>query len=456
MKRFPQGFVWGVATSSHQIEGALHEDGRGESIWDRFAKTPGAIADGSNAEIACDHYHRYPKDVDLMKSLGIQAYRFSIAWSRILPTGRKQNVEPRGLDFYSRLVDKLLEAGITPWVTLYHWDLPQALQDLGGWPARGTAHAFVDYAAAVSASLGDRVKHWITINEPWCISVLGHADGHHAPGHKSWSEALVASHHLNLAHGMAVPVIRQNSKGAEVGITLNLIHVDPASPSEADREESRALDNGFNRWYLDPLFGRGYPEEVIAHHRAEGNLPEGPLPFVEPGDLKIAATPTDFLGINYYSRAVMRSKRIPEVMNLPPTVVASEDKTDMGWEVYPRGLLEVLRRVHHEYAPKSIYITENGAAYSTAPDAERRIYDDKRRDYLEGHLDASRTACSEGIPLKGYFLWSLLDNYEWAHGYEKRFGIVWVDYTTQERIPKESARFYRDVIRENALPEHTS
>ena len=456
MKRFPEGFVWGAATSSHQIEGAIHEGGRGESIWDRFAAAPDAIIDGSSGAVACDHYHRYPRDIEMMSSIGLQAYRLSIAWSRILPNGRKQSLEQRGLDFYNRLIDALLAAGITPYVTLYHWDLPQALQDRGGWPARDTAHAFVDYADAVTRSLGDRVKHWITHNEPWCISVLGHADGHHAPGHKSWPEALAASHHLNLAHGLALPVIRENSPGAEVGITLNLLHIDPASPSDADSEACRALDGGFNRWFLDPIFGRGYPEDVIAHHRSEGNLPEGPLPFVQPGDLEIAARAIDFLGVNYYSRAVVRSSRVAEEANLPCTVVASDDKTDMSWEVYPEGLFELLRRVHRDYAPQSIYITENGAAYDTPPGVDGMVHDDKRRAYLHGHLDAARRACEEGVPLRGYFLWSLLDNYEWAHGYAKRFGVVWVDYTTQERIPKESALWYRDVIRANGLPEYTS
>jgi beta-glucosidase len=454
--RFPEGFVWGAATSSHQIEGAVHEGGRGESIWDRFAAVPGAIVDGSSGAVACDHFHRYPRDIAIMKDLGLHAYRLSIAWSRILPDGRKQSKEPRGLDFYNRLIDALLAAGITPYVTLYHWDLPEALQDLGGWPARDTAYAFVDYAEAVSRSLGDRVKHWITHNEPWCISVLGHADGHHAPGHKSWPEALAASHHLNLAHGLALPVIRENSPGAEVGITLNLLHIDPASPSDADREACRALDGGFNRWFLDPLFGKGYPEDVIADHRALGNLPEGPLPFVQPGDLEIAAREIDFLGINYYSRAVVRSAKIAEEANLPVTVVAEGDKTDMGWEVHPEGLYEVLCRVHREYAPRKIYITENGAAYDTAPSADGKVHDVKRRAYLHGHLEASRRAAEKGVPLHGYFLWSLLDNYEWAHGYAKRFGIVWVDYTTQERIPKESAAWYSEVIRANGLPEHTS
>lgn len=453
MKRFPEGFVWGAATSSYQIEGATAEDGRGESIWDRYARVPGAIVDGSNGDVACDHYHRYEADVDMMASLGLQAYRFSIAWPRVLPEGRRAQVEPRGLDFYDRLVDRLLAARMTPYVTLYHWDLPQALQDAGGWPARDTAQAFVDFADVVSRRLGDRVKHWITHNEPWCISVLGYADAHHAPGHKSWPEALAAAHHLGLSHGWALPVLRQNAPGAEVGITLNLLPCEPASPSEADRVACRELDGTFNRWYLDPLFGRGYPEDVVALHRKEGHLPEGPLPFVRAGDMEVIARDIDFLGVNYYSRAVVRSARVPEAENLPVTVVARDDKTDMGWEVCPEGLLSLLRRVHSEYAPKRIYITENGAAFDTPPGPDGRIHDTRRRVFLQGHLEAAAQACEEKIPLHGYFLWSLLDNYEWAHGYAKRFGIVWVDYETQQRIPKESAKWYREVIRANALPE---
>lgn len=453
MKRFPEGFVWGSATSSYQIEGAVREDGRGESIWDRFARRPGAIADGSSGDVACDHYHRFPSDIDLMASLGIPAYRFSIAWPRVLPEGRRGRVETRGLDFYDRLVDRLLQAKITPYVTLYHWDLPQVLEDAGGWPSRDTAHAFVDFADVVSRRLGDRVKRWITHNEPWCISVLGHANGHHAPGHSSFPLALATAHHLNLSHGLALPVLRQNAPGAEVGITLNLLPCEPASPSEADQVACRELDGTFNRWYLDPIFGRGYPEDIVRAHVRDGHLPEGELPFVKPGDMEIIAREIDFLGINYYSRGIVRSSKVPEADNHPPTVVAREDKTDMGWEVWPRGLLDTLRRVYNEYSPRQIFITENGAAYSAGPGADGRIHDTQRREYLRGHLEACLSACDEGIPLRGYFLWSLLDNFEWAHGYAKRFGVVWVDYETQQRIPKESARWYSEVIRANALPE---
>jgi beta-glucosidase len=311
----------------------------------------------------------------------------------------------------------------------------------------------VDYADVVSRRLGDRVKHWITHNEPWCISVLGHMNGVHAPGHKSVPESLACAHHLALSHGWAVPVLRENARGAEVGITLNLLPCYPASPSEADRDACRELDGTFNRWYMDPLFGRGYPADIVALRRREGHLPEGPLPFVEPGDMEVIARDIDFLGVNYYSRAVVRSSSVPEDANSPPTVFERDDRTDMSWEVYPDGLHALLRRVHADYGPKQIYITENGAAYDTPPGPDGRVHDTKRRDYLHGHLEAAARACEEGVPLRGYFLWSLLDNYEWAEGYRKRFGAVWVDYETQERSPKESAKWYRDVIRANALPE---
>jgi len=450
MQRFPHDFVWGVATSSYQIEGAVDEDGRGESIWDRFSATPGKIADGTSGEVACDHYHRWREDVELMRWMGLKAYRFSIAWPRILPQGRGR-VSPAGLDFYSRLVDGLLEARIEPVVTLYHWDLPQALQDQGGWASRDTVSAFVEYADIVSQKLGDRVKRWITHNEPWCISVLGYANGEHAPGIKDWSQALAAAHHVLLSHGQAVPVIRANVPGAEVGITLNLVPAEPASPSPEDQDACRAFDGGFNRWYLDPLYGRGYPKDVIADHIAEGRLASETLPFVREGDLADMATPIDFLGVNYYNRAVLRSDRIPESQNAPRTVHVSDDKTDMDWEVYANGLTRLLVRLHQDYAPGRLYVTENGAAYATGPDADGRVRDTKRVHYLRTHLEASLEAIKQGVPLQGYFAWSLMDNFEWAWGYQKRFGMVYVDYATQKRIPKDSAHLYRAVVARNGL-----
>jgi beta-glucosidase len=449
--RFPDGFLWGAATSAYQIEGARDLDGRGESIWDRFAAGPGHIVDGSTGAIACDHYHRWHTDVELMKWLGLGAYRFSIAWPRILPTGRGR-VNPPGLAFYDRLVDGLLAAGIEPVVTLYHWDLPQALEDAGGWAVRPVVDAYLELVAAVTDRLGDRVHRWITHNEPWCVSALGYGDGIHAPGRRDWPAALAAAHHLLLSHGLAIPIIRANSPGAQVGITLNLVPGEPASSSEADREAHRVFDGFMNRWYLDPLYGRGYPADAIADHVALGRLPSLDLPFYRSGDKALIATPTDFLGINYYSRAVLRSNRVPEADNAPRTVFVSNDKTDFGWEVYPDGLRALLTRVHRDYAPGKLYITENGAAYAASPDAHGRVQDHDRQRYLHGHLTACLSAIQAGVPLAGYFVWSLIDNYEWQEGYRKRFGIVWVDFATQQRIAKESAYYYRAAIAANAVP----
>lgn len=448
---FPQHFLWGAATASYQIEGAWNEDGRGESIWDRFTKTPGKIKDSSTGDVACDHYHRWREDIALMKDLGLQAYRFSIAWPRILPQGRGQ-VNQAGLDFYSRLVDCLLEHEITPFATLYHWDLPQTLEAAGGWPARATAEAFVEYADIVSRQLGDRVKHWITHNEPWCTAILGYQTGSKAPGVQSWPAALAASHHTLLSHGWAVPVLRRNSPGAEVGITLNIIPAVPASPSAADVDAARHQDGYANRWFLDPLYGRHYPQDMLDDYAAAGYLPDGPS-FIQPGDMEAIATPTDLLGVNYYNRNIIRSDRIPESENLPPTVIgAPEDEwTEMGWEVYPEGLYEMLMRLHVEYQPRAIYITENGASYSDGPNGDRRVHDRRRLQYLRDHFSAAHRAIGAGVPLQGYFVWSLIDNFEWELGYTQRFGIVWVDYATQQRLPKDSALWYKQVIAANAV-----
>ncbi|WP_437594573.1 GH1 family beta-glucosidase [Sorangium sp. So ce1000] len=456
--RFPDNFVWGTATSSYQIEGATNEDGRSESIWDRFAKTPGQIVDGTNGDIACDHYHRWPEDIALMKSLGMMAYRFSIAWPRILPNGRGA-VNQKGLDFYSRLVDGLLEAGIEPYATLFHWDLPQVLQDeVGGWQHRSTADAFVEFADVVSRKLGDRVKKWITHNEPWCTAFLSYEKGIHAPGMRDFSKALTVSHHLLLSHGLAVPVVRKNSPGAEVGITLNMNYAMPASPSAADYDACRHYDGYFNRWFLDPLYGRRYPADMIADYIALGYLPPEGLTVCKPGDLDIIATQCDFLGLNYYSRAVLRSSKVPEEQNLPRTVHIAplSEQTEMNWEVYPEGLRRLLLRLHVEYGVPKLYVTENGAAYSTGPDKDGRIADERRLEFLRDHFVAARRAMDAGAPLAGYFVWSLMDNYEWDRGYSQRFGIVWVDYETQRRTPKDSALWYKGVIAANAVDDGSS
>ncbi len=447
---FPSDFLWGAATSSYQIEGA--EASRGPSIWDSFCRVPGAVEDGSDGSVACDHVERMRSDVALMKSLGLAAYRFSVSWPRVMPSGRG-SVATAGLDFYDRLVDALLEAGITPWITLYHWDLPQALEDAGGWPVRQTADAFVDYTNTMARALGDRVKHWITHNEPWCASMLGYRSGRHAPGRTDLAASLAASHHLLLSHGWAVNVLRAEVPDAQVGITLNLAPVEAASPSPADREARRYEDGSFNRWFIEPLYGQGYPQDMVNSYIQEGGLPSEGMTMVQPGDLDAIAIPTDFLGINYYYRKVMRSEVVPETENLPPTVVRAppEEWTEMGWEVYPQGLWELLTRVHLSYAPGPLYITENGASYSTGPQEDGSVSDDERVDYFRRHFVQAHRAIADGVPLAGYFAWSLLDNFEWDRGYTQRFGLVWVDYETQERRLKDSAHFYRGVIASNAV-----
>ncbi len=449
---FPPGFLWGVATSSYQVEGSSGVDGRGESIWDRFAATPGKIEDASDGKVACDHYRRWPEDVALMRALGLNAYRFSIAWPRVLPNGRGA-VNAAGLDFYDRLVDGLLAAGLSPMATLYHWDLPQPLQDKGGWASRDTASAFVDYAQAVSMRLGDRVKHWVTHNEPWCIATLGYEQGAHAPGLRDPAQALLAAHHVLLSHGWTVPVLRRNAPGAEVGIVLIASQVEPATGSEADRDAARWFDGFFNRWYLDPVFRGSYPADAVEDRVRRGHLPPGPLAFVQPGDLAAISAPLDFLGLNYYSRNVLSGVAGPAGEPAPRTVPMAprEALTDMGWEVWPQGLEDVLRRISSEYRPARIYVTENGAAYADGPDDDGRVQDQRRRLFIHGHLRALRRAIAAGVPVAGYFHWSLLDNFEWGHGYTKRFGLVHVDYATQRRTPKESALFYRDVVAANAV-----
>ena len=443
MNRRMNRFLWGAATSSFQIEGAVREGGRGRSIWDTFCEKPGAIADGTNGDVACDHYHRYAEDLDLLRWMGVDTYRFSIAWPRIQPTGRGA-ANADGLDFYSRIVDGLLERGIEPAVTLYHLDLPQALEEEGGWRERTIVDRFVEYTDLVSRALGDRVSLWITHNEPWCVAHLGHATGEQAPGIKDVGTSLAVAHHVLLSHGAAVPVLRRNVANSRVGITLNLCPAFPASESAADARATHAFDGFFNRWYLDPLYGRGYPIDKIHDYQASGDLPDGAIPFLQDGDLATIATPTDFLGINYYSRAILRDDNAQD--NLPVTLESTGNVTDMGWEVHADSLRLLLHRLDRDYRPPSMYITENGAAYPTLPDADGRVRDVEREAYLRAHIDAVEQARREGVPVDGYFAWSLLDNFEWAFGYEKRFGLVYVDYETQARIPKDSAHWYRGRI----------
>ncbi len=454
---FPEGFIWGAATSSYQIEGAWDEDGKGESIWDRFSHTPDNVTKGDTGDIACDHYHRWPEDIALMKELGLKAYRFSISWPRVLPTGRGK-INQKGIDFYSRLVDGLLEAGIEPFVTLYHWDLPQVLQDEGGWMARSTAEAFVEYTDVVSSHLGDRVNKWITHNEPWAAAFFGNQIGGHAPGTKDFSVALRVCHHLLLSHGWAVPVIRRNCPDAEVGITLVHIPLLRTSPTIDNYAMYRKFDGYFNRWFLDPLYGRHYPADRVAEYIKAGYLPKDGMVFVQPGDLEAIAAETDFLGVNYYFPVLMRSKAPVVAENdLLFLVVSDEDLeyTDMGIHIYPEGLYHILNRLYFDYHPPKIYITENGASFGEGPDDNGRINDQRRTDYLHEHLAVAHRAIEAGVPLAGYFAWSLMDNFEWSEGYSQRFGIVWVDFETQKRIPKDSALWYKQVIAENGLEVST-
>jgi beta-glucosidase len=438
---FPEKFFWGAATASYQIEGAWAEDGKGESIWDRFSHTPGMVENEDTGDVAIDHYHRWQEDVALMDDLGIKAYRFSIAWPRVLPDGTGRP-NPAGLDFYSRLVDGLLEAGIEPFATLYHWDLPQALQDRGGWPARATAKAFVEYADLVTRRLGDRVVHWTTLNEPRVSAFIGYQEGRHAPGHTDLGEAVAASHHLLLAHGLAVPIIRANVPESRVGIVIDLIPQVPASPSVPDRKAATWADGTINRWFLDPLVGRGYPQDVVAGFESD-------MAFVRPGDMRAIATPLDFLGVNYYTRNIVRANGTPNEENHPQTVFRGPEITEMDWEVYPEGLYNTLGRLHFDYGFPSIYITENGAAFPDAVSPDGKVDDPARLAYIRRHLEMVERAIGIGVPVDGYFVWSLFDNFEWGHGYTRRFGIVHVDYDTQQRTPKSSARWYRDMIRGN-------
>jgi beta-glucosidase len=436
---FPDSFIWGAATASYQIEGAVDEDGRGESIWDRFATVPGRVRGGDTGAIACDHYHRYREDIALMRNLGLRGYRFSIAWPRILPWGRG-SVNAKGLDFYDRLVDELLASGIRPYATLYHWDLPQVLEDEGGWLNRATVDAYVDYVTAVTRRLGDRVKHWITHNEPWVAAWLGYGWGEHAPGKRGNAEPLTAAHHILVSHGQAVHAIRSEVPGARVGITLNLNPTYPASDSPEDCAAARQADGFANRWFLDPIFRGEYPADII-------ELCQDRLPSVETGDMATIATPIDFLGINNYSRSVLRAGPDGTAIFVRPQ---DSQYTDMDWEVFPEGLYDLLVRVHRDYAPKNIYITENGAAFPDVRTHDGEIHDLERCHYIESHLVSVAKAIAAGVPVAGHFVWSLLDNFEWQHGYSKRFGLIYVEYPTQQRVPKASYYWYRDFIRGDA------
>ncbi len=446
---FPPDFLWGAATSAYQIEGAVQEDGRSPSIWDRFVSKPGTVYQGETGAIAADHYHHMEEDVALMASLNLGAYRFSISWPRVLPQGTGA-VNQRGLDFYERLVDALLARGITPLATLYHWDLPIALEDRGGWPARDTAYAFADYAEVVTRRLGDRVTWWITHNEPWCSSYLSYALGMHAPGLRDKQLAVNVGHHILLSHGLAVQRMRaQLPPQAQVGIALDFYPVYAVDDRPETLLAAERADTFRNRWFLDPVFRGLYPERLFS------DLGVQPPP-IEEGDLAIISAPLDFLGVNYYSRMLVQNYAedapAPEKSLHPDSYQAIEridgsSYTEMGWEIFPAGLANILTRIHSEYGLQSLVVTENGAAFADHWDGNDRVHDQQRIDYLRIHIQALAEVRQQGVPVQGYCVWSFLDNFEWAEGYRKRFGLVYVDYPSQRRIVKDSGYWYANFIR---------
>lgn len=435
---FPKNFLWGAATASYQIEGASRQDGRGECIWTRFSHTPGKVLNADTGDVATDHYHRYVEDVALMKTLGLQAYRFSISWPRVIPQGTGAS-NPAGLDFYDRLVDELLNAGIAPTATLYHWDLPQALQNRGGWLNREIVGWFADYTDLMTRRLGDRVKNWITINEPFVAAFVGYAFGAHAPGYSDPRGGLLASHHMFLAHAASMGLIRQNVPNAVAGITLNLSWVDPATSSEADIQAARRHDGFVNRWFLDPVFKGEYPADMLQLY---GSM----MDDIDVTEVKQAAVPQDFLGINYYTRNVIENDPNGPYLQTHEVKPSHSSYTQMGWELCPESLTQILVRLHQDYAPKALWITENGAAYVDPSPENGVVADPERTAYLQSHIAAVEAAIQQGSPVTAYFVWSLLDNFEWAYGYDRRFGIIHVDFKTLTRTMKQSALWYRDFI----------
>ncbi len=462
---FPAGFTWGTATAAYQIEGAVSAEGRGPSIWDTFSHSAGRTRNGDTGDIATGHYRRLEEDLDLLAELGAPGYRFSIAWPRIQPTG-KGPVNVEGLDFYRRLVGGLRQRGIAPVATLYHWDLPQPLEDAGGWSERDTAERFAEYAALAAEALGDDVALWITLNEPWCSAWAGYGEGSHAPGDRNLGRASAATHHLLLAHGLAVPAIRAASPASAVGITLNLTPITPATDHPADKAAASRADGNQNRLFLDPLFKGAYPEDVLDHY---AGLSPG-FSVVRPGDLEVIGAAIDFLGVNFYSPQTVvargradearragfnvgppRPNPIAEDLDSLAVLTPARPVTQMGWEVAPDGLAELLVRIRHDYSALPIYITENGAATEDYVDPDGRVHDPERISYIEAHLRAVHRAIEAGVDVRGYFVWSLLDNFEWAQGYARRFGLVWVDFPSGERIRKESFAWYQQVVARNGL-----
>lgn len=439
LEMFPTDFLWGAATAAYQVEGAVSEGGRGTSIWDTFTHTPGKTVHGDTGDIACDQYHLWPGDVELMHKLGLSAYRMSVSWTRLQPAGHGP-LNPVAVDHYRQVLTALAEAGVRPLVTLYHWDLPQVLEDAGGWPVRDTAFRFADYAALVTSALGDLASDWVTVNEPWCSSFLGYGDGKHAPGRTDLRDAVAAAHHLNLAHGLAVQAIRAGRPGLAVGGSNLITDLVAATSREEDAAATRRVDANNNRMFLDPMLRGKYPDDVLHLYQRQGlaNL-------VKPGDEAAIASPSDFMGINHYQQLVVHAE--PADTHLGARLVPAEPATtSLGWSVRPESLRKVLVRVSREYTGLPLYVTENGACFEDYVDPNGRVIDPERIDYLAGYLTAAGEAIRDGVNLRGYFAWSLLDNFEWAEGYRKRFGLVHVDYGTQIRTPKASAYWYRDLI----------
>ncbi|HSL41951.1 MAG TPA: GH1 family beta-glucosidase [Anaerolineales bacterium] len=436
--KFPHNFLWGAATASYQIEGAWNEDGKGESIWDRFSHTPGKITNGDTGDMTCDHYHRYRDDIALMRQLGLKAYRFSVAWPRVIPAGRGI-INPRGLDFYDRLVDTLCAANIQPFLTLYHWDLPQALQEEGGWGNRDTCHAFADYAVLMVKRLGDRVKHWTTFNEPGVVAFDGNLSGEHAPGNKDVKTSYQVAHNLLVAHGLATQAIRAADPSLQAGIVLNLWGADPASDDPADVDAADAAWERSEKLFTDPIFKGHYPTGVYG-------MLDGNLPRILNGDMALIAQKLDYLGINFYSRNLISARG-----HISP--VPGSEYTEMGWEVHAPALRRLLNRIHRDYHLPPLYITENGAAFQDEVNADGHVHDPRRLDYLKNHFIQTRLAMQDGVDVRGYFVWSLLDNFEWGHGFTKRFGIIRVDYDTQQRAIKDSGKWYSKVIAANTVED---
>ena len=436
--KFPHNFLWGAATAAYQVEGAWNEDGRGESIWDRFSHTSGNVSNGDTGDIACDHYHRWEEDIAIMRQLGLKAYRFSTSWSRVLPTGRGR-INPKGLDFYDRLVDRLCAANIEPLLTLYHWDLPQALQDEGGWDNRNTAYAFADYAALMVKRLGDRVKYWTTFNEPSVITYIGFITGEHAPGVKDQRMAYQVAHHLMLAHGLGVQTIRAAKPDLNAGIVLNLWPAEPASDSAEDLAAANKYWDENETLFLDPLF-KGYYSSAM-YDMVGKNMPK-----IQDGDMALIAQKLDYVGINFYSRNVFSAKGKLEK-------IEGSEYTEMGWEICAPALQRMLVKINNKYNLPPIIITENGAAFKDEVSADGKVHDPRRIEYLKNHFIQTRLAMLDGVDVRGYMVWSLMDNFEWGHGFSKRFGLTYVDYDSQKRIIKDSGYWYMNVIQKNEIDE---